>query len=153
MKNEAVTVRVAPGVYRALAKRLLQDADQRSPDEIVSVAIRAWLANSGASVDHGGYQWKDLFLPNGTELRLRFQGDNYYARIAEGQLMYADEPMSPRAWLLLVTGTVRNAWRDIWIRRHVHELWARASVWRPDGKRQLCYPYLDRRQHHRRRDD
>ena len=117
------------------------------------MAIKAWLAANGPDADRRGYQWKQLFLPNGTELRLRYRGEYYYANIADDELLYADESLSPRAWALMVTGTVRNAWRDIWLRRSVQEPWMRASDWRPQGGGAKYCTYIDRRHCARRSDD
>lgn len=153
MKNEAIAVRLAPRVYFDLAHSLRQCGDRRPPDEVVNVAIRAWIAANCPDGDRHGYQWKQLFLPNGTELRLRYQNDYYYAHIVEDQLLYAGISLSPRAWAMTVTGTVRNAWRDIWLRRNAQELWTRACVWRPEGGEHLCYPFMDRRRHARRSAD
>ncbi len=153
MKNKAFAVGIHPRLYHQLAMQSKLGGDFRHPDELVNLAIRHWLAiHSGAS-DHHGYQWKDLFLPNGTELRLCYRGEYHYAHIADDQLLYADQPLSPHAWAQTVTGTVRNAWRDIWIRRSVHEPWTRANVWRPRGASQLCYPLVNRRYHARRSND
>ena len=53
----------------------------------MNLAIKAWLAANGADADRHGYQWKDLFLLNGTELRLRYQGHYYNARISDDELL------------------------------------------------------------------
>jgi hypothetical protein len=153
MKNEAVSVWVLPRVYAELARQLDQCGDRRQPDEVVNLAIKDWLAANGPDADRHGYQWKDLFLPNGTELRLRFQGDYYYGRICDDELMYGDESLSPRGWALMVTRTVRNAWRDIWVRRSVHEPWTRASDLRPLRGAAPLFPGIDRRRYARRSDD
>ena len=36
-----------------------------------------------------GYQWKDLFLPDGTDLRMRYKGVDYYAKVEGDKLTYA----------------------------------------------------------------
>ncbi|MES2757763.1 MAG: hypothetical protein V4693_10345 [Pseudomonadota bacterium] len=92
-------------------------------------ALKAWLANRQGQLK-GGYQRKDLLLPDGTELRIRYRGAYHYARIDGDQLKSAGEVVSPRDWALMVTGSVRNPWRDIWLRRGVSESWTRASAWR-----------------------
>lgn len=35
-----------------------------------------------------GYQWKDLFLPDGTDLRMRYKGVDYYAKVEGDKLTY-----------------------------------------------------------------
>lgn len=153
MKSEAVNVGVLPRVYRELVQLLEQCGDRRPPAEVANLAIKTWLAANGPEADRHGYQWKELYLPNGTELRLRYQGGYYYATISDDELLYADEAMSPRQWALMVTGTVRNAWRDIWVRRSVHEPWTRASDLRPLRGAAPLFPGIDRRRYARRSDD
>ena len=155
MKSEALTVEVGvvPRVYRDLTLQLKACGDRRHPDEVVNEAIKAWLAANGPDADRHGYQWKDLYIPNGTELRLRWQGEYYYAHIVEDALLYAGEALSPRAWALMVTGTVRNAWCDIWLRRSVYEAWSRADTWRAKGAGATRYGSVNRRRRVRRSDD
>jgi hypothetical protein len=149
MTNEALSVQVPLDTYLELAFQLRNNGDTRQPDEVVAFALRAWLGNRQARPS-GGYQWKDLFLPDGTELRMRYRGAYYYAGIAGDQLRYAGEIVSPRNWALMVTGTVRNAWRDIWIRRGINEGWTRASMWRSSGAYSPLLPGSDRRRQARR---
>jgi hypothetical protein len=148
MSNEAIAVQVPLGVYLELAYRLRNSGDTREPDDVVVVALKAWLGNRQEK-SIGGYQWKELFLPDGSELRMRFRGAYYYARIDGDQLKYAGEIVSPRGWALMVTGTVRNPWRDIWIRRGINECWTRASMWRSASEYSPLRPHAERRRHAR----
>ena len=43
-------------------------------------ALKAWLASRHGQ-SSGGYQWTELFLPDGTELRIRYRGAYNYARV------------------------------------------------------------------------
>jgi hypothetical protein len=63
-----------------------------------------------------GYQWKNVLLRNGSKLRMTYKGDDYFAFIARGHLLYQDKSMSPSQFAAAVAGgSSRNAWRDIWI--------------------------------------
>ena len=148
-QNEAISVEVPHKVYLDLAFQLRNSGDTRGPDEVVVAALKAWLAyRHGKST--GGFQWRELFLPDGTEMRIRYRGAYYYARIDGDQLKYAGEVVSPRDWALMVTGTVRNPWRDIWIRRGVNECWTRASSWRGASPYSSALAHTDRRRQARR---
>lgn len=149
MQNEAVSVRVPHQVYLDLAFQLRNSGDTRDPDDVVVAALKAWLAQRQVK-STGGYQWKELFLPEGTELRIRYRGAYNYARIDGDQLKYAGEVVSPRDWALMVTGSVRNPWRDIWIRRGVSECWTRASTWRTGNPYSPMIAHTDRRRQARR---
>lgn len=153
MKTEAIAVGVLPRVYLDLAFQMRQSGDLRDPGEVVNQLIKAWLASRTAVPDGHGYQWKELFLPHGTILRMRYRGVWYYADITGDQMTFAGEPVSPRAWTMMLTGTVRNPWRDIWIRRNVNEFWTRADVWRRHDVEPPRSPLTDRRQRTRRNAD
>jgi hypothetical protein len=155
MSNEALPVLVPTQAYLDLAFHLRKNGDLRRPDDVVALAIRQWMAGRGGRPDSAtrGYQWKDVFLPEGTELRMRYRGAWYYAKIVRDRLIYAGENVSPREWGLMVTGGVRNAWRDVWIRRSVADCWTRASTWRAANASKPFFPGAERRQHARRSTD
>lgn len=153
MTNEAFALAVPTRVYLDLAYQLRKSGDMRTPDEIVGLALKSWLAAHCGAPSGRGYQWKELFLPDGSDLRMRYRGAWYYAKVEGDQLVYAGEPVSPREWGLLVTGTVRNPWRDVWLRRGVTEYWTRAAVWRSQSGSTRIDPHTDRRRHARRRTD
>ena len=71
MKNEAITVEVPPLLYLDLGACLRQTGDTRTPGDRVATALKAWL-NPRMQRERIGYQWKNLFLPDGTELRMRY---------------------------------------------------------------------------------
>jgi hypothetical protein len=63
-----------------------------------------------------GYQWKEVFLPNGTRLRFTFNSRQRIAQIRHGKVVYEGQPYrSPSAWVNDLTGQSRSAPRDIWI--------------------------------------
>jgi hypothetical protein len=127
MGNEAVSVGLPTKVYLDLAFQLRKGGDLRSPEEVVLLAVRHWLAARVGKPDGLGYQWKELFLPDGTKLRMRYRGAWHYASVEGDRLVYAGEPVSPRDWGLMVTGAVRNAWRDVWIRSSINDGWVKAA--------------------------
>ncbi|QBE66802.1 hypothetical protein [Pseudoduganella lutea] len=152
MTSEAFNIALKPSTYIDLLMQLRKVGDDRNPEDIVPVAVRYWLAANGAGAVRG-YQWKELFLPHGTELRVRFRYTYHYA-IVEGDRIMADgESVTPRSWLLGLTGTVRNPWRDIWVRRTVNGCWTHASMWRSSHQLKSVQPYADRRRQVRRSSD
>lgn len=80
MQNEAISVRPPHQVYMDLAFKPRNMGDTRDPDEVVEAALKAWLASRHGQ-SSGGYQWTELFLPDGTELRIRYRGAYNYARV------------------------------------------------------------------------
>ena len=64
-----------------------------------------------------GYQWQTLFLPNGTQIRMTYGGEDSYAEVRHGRLFYGDESLSPSQFAGKVARyTSRNAWRDLHIK-------------------------------------
>lgn len=147
MRNEALSVQVPTGLYVDVVTRLRRSGDLRSPTDVVAIALKNWLRSSPGKPG-GGYQWKDVLLPDGTELRMRYRGACHYAAVKGDQVVYCGETVTPRGWVLMVTGTVRNPWRDIWIRRTPREVWTRADAWRGGGV--PCLVGADRRKYVRR---
>ncbi|MYM30035.1 hypothetical protein GTP58_17020 [Duganella sp. CY15W] len=134
----------------ALFHALWKHQDRRSVDHIATIAIKEWMArNYGRPVERG-YQWKNLFLPHGTRLRINHCYMSHFAQV-EGDLLIAEgRVVTPRGWANEVCGCVRNAWRDIWVQRHYTECWMRASDWRTGEAANPRRPAVERRRHARR---
>ena len=64
-----------------------------------------------------GYQWGTVFLPNGTQVRMSYKGQDTYAEICHDRLCCGEESMSPSQFARHVAeNTNRNAWRDLYIK-------------------------------------
>lgn len=63
-----------------------------------------------------GYQWKELFIPNGSQIRMFYSGKAHFAYIQNEKLWFGKQEVSPSRFASIVAnGTSRNAWRDIYI--------------------------------------
>lgn len=75
-----------------------------------------------------GYYWSPLFLPNGTSIRMDYKRDTYYATVKFGKVMFKDENYSPSELARhIASGTSRNAWRDLVIKRPGDTEWTLAD--------------------------
>ena len=87
---------------RRLASFLREIDHPLSPADAAALAINQWIAaergqlNRTAPVPTRGYQWKSLFLPEGTELRMHAAGRSFYARVEGDELVFDGHPVSPR---------------------------------------------------------
>jgi hypothetical protein len=64
-----------------------------------------------------GYRWQALFLPNGTEIKMRYQGQDHYASVRLQKIVYEGQDYSPSELARhIANNTSRNAWRDLWIK-------------------------------------
>jgi len=106
----------------AVLRMLAATGDRRNLEAIVDEALQLWLQKAAcddpaaAQAGARGYQWKSLFLAEGTLLRFDYRGHTYHAEVRGDRIVFEGRPYSPRQLLLHVTGTVRNAWRYLWIR-------------------------------------
>ncbi len=112
-----------PRLIAELTMHLRKSGSTLSPAEAAAVAIRSWISaqqHPAASATEAGstrgYQWKSLFLPEGTELRMSTVGATYHARVQGDDIIYKGRKVSPRGLTLAVAGEGRNAWRDLWIK-------------------------------------
>lgn len=129
--NAARLLPVNADALLALGAHLRDSASALSLTDAVALAIRAWLAdNAGAvaisvheqsaDVDPNaasrGYQWKELFLPEGTSLRMRCGDEVHHACVTGDAIVFGGRPVSPRQLTLAIAGEGRNAWRDLSLR-------------------------------------
>ncbi len=77
-----------------------------------------------------GYQWKQVFLPEGTRLRASFGGRCYFAQVEGGEIKYGEHAMSPSRFANLQGSGNRNAWKAIWLCLPGSEEWLLADVCR-----------------------
>ncbi|NYE60933.1 hypothetical protein FHW58_002085 [Duganella sp. 1224] len=84
-----------------------------------------------------GYQWKDLFLPNGTELRVIYGGRSLYATVEDEQIVGDNGPTTPSRLANRQGCGTRNAWQAVWLRMPGRARWQRAA----DCRRQAAIPF------------
>lgn len=133
----------APASEVPISRRIVQLLTNASVDsafakedwEIAEMAILEWAGrNSPNSIPtslYSGYQWKEVFLPNGTVLRTTFKGKNHHCLVEDDGLRYAGKLTSPSGFANLVGGTNRNAWKVVWILLPGTQDWMQASKLRP----------------------
>ena len=98
-----------------------------SMPEALRLAIKHWIAAQRVAAEPAsGYQWKLLFLPSGSMIRMRHEEQYYVAQVVGDELLYRGAPVSPRQFTLAVAGHGRNAWRDVWVRLNGERNWTQA---------------------------
>jgi hypothetical protein len=131
----ATTALTLSATTRAAVLALLKaKGDARSLEAVVDEALHAWLQKTtcedpqAAHAAARGYQWKSLFLPEGTLLRFDYRWETYEAQVRGNKIIYRGRAYSPRQLLLHITGTVRNAWRELWLRSPGDARWHLADT-------------------------
>lgn len=96
--------------------------------EAITRAVKCWIAaQMEAAAPVRGYQWKTLFLPHGTQLRMHYGGECFYADVVEERFRFRSYATSPRQMTVVVAGPGRNAWIDLWVRRPGEREWVQAD--------------------------
>lgn len=125
--------------FLELVDFLRSNNDPRDPVEVVVAAIDYWLDNASwkpellSESDTRGYQWKNLFLSSGTQIRMQYKGTYFYAKVEGDEIIYDGKSISPGSLANTIAGNSRNAWRDLWLKRPDDKEWKLADECRAEG--------------------
>jgi hypothetical protein len=134
------TLAIAPSTLLDLLSFAAASGSPDKAAEIADQAIRAWLAHAHAPTPPAyrprGYQWKTLFLPEDTQLRIwsREEGSRY-AEVKGDEIIYAGRALSPNQFVSLDGGVPRNAWTEILLLLPGETAWKAARVRREELRR------------------
>lgn len=109
-------------------------------EDIVCDAVRAWMkpapaaGQQPATVSEAGYQWKEVFLPEGTKLRACFGSQPWFAVVEGAEIRHGEHAISPSRFANLLGSGNRNAWKAVWLRLPGSEEWLLADVFRSARK-------------------
>ena len=106
------TIEIDFDVFKALTNRLPEEASTYN-DVLRDVLKLPPATTPPLVVNHfGGWTWKGVTLPNGTELRANYKGRVYKAAIVESQWVQDGETYtSPSAAGFKITQAGLNGWR------------------------------------------
>ncbi|HEX8405704.1 MAG TPA: hypothetical protein VF670_13875 [Duganella sp.] len=121
-----------------LIEHLRMRSESKDISEALNTALEFWLdaqnelpAGADPAGIHG-YQWKSLFLPEGTILRSWSYGEHNYARVEGDRIIHEGESVSPNQFARSFTRTARNAWFDLSVRRPGDKQFKMASLLRQE---------------------
>jgi hypothetical protein len=118
-----MTLQVHTDTLLRLISQLKLRGGTQDVSEAINSAIELWLreqAKLPAGCDPAsvrGYQWKSLFLPEGTELRSWSYGEHNYARVVGDEIIHNGKAVTPNEFAQSFARSMRNAWMDLSIRR------------------------------------
>ncbi len=121
--KSTVSVQVDADALLRLISHLKVRGGAQDVSEAVTGAVELWLREQSqlpfncdpASVR--GYQWKSLFLPEGTEIRSWSYGEHNYARVVGDEIIHKGKSVTPNEFAQSFARSMRNAWKDLSIRR------------------------------------
>jgi hypothetical protein len=103
------------------------------PDAFVAELVSRWLAvemerqslrERGDAIR--GFQWKNVFLPDGTGLRTSYRSTIEFAKVVGNRIVADDGTTLTPSQFANRSAKGRNAWRFIWLRFPGNDFWIRA---------------------------
>ena len=123
MTFTTLTVQLSTNTLLSLVGKLRRRGGSADLSEAIADAVDFWLADSArfepgadASGVHG-YQWKSLFLPEGTILKSWSYGENNFACVEGDDIIHNGRSVSPNQFAQSFARATRNAWTDLYVRR------------------------------------
>jgi hypothetical protein len=117
--DHKMDIPVSMKVWNQLNLASIATAFKKEDWEIAAEAIDEWVRRHSPDAISNplvhGYQWKSVFLPDGTLLRTVFGGKNHHCMVEADRLIYNGKAISPSRFVNAVGGIRRNAWRCIWV--------------------------------------
>ena len=137
-----VTLQLTPSTLLRLVEQLNRGAEPQDMSETIATAIEFWLdaQNQSPGADSSntrGYQWKSLFLPEGTVLRSWSYGEHNYARVEGDKIIHEGVSVSPNQFARSFARTTRNAWFDLSVRRPGDKRFIMAGLLRKELQAEL----------------
>ena len=112
------------------------------PEAFVAELVKRWLAleNERLTLRRDGqplrgFQWKSLFLPDGTSLRTAYGDDVEFAKVRDDRILSDDGVALSPSQFANRRATGRNAWRFVWLRFPGNDRWVRAGDCRAQATR------------------
>lgn len=86
-----------------------------------------------------GFQWKSIFLPEGTNLRTSYCNEIEFAKVVGDRIVAEDGAVLTPSQFANRRAKGRNAWRFVWLRFPGDDYWIRA-----DNRRTRCDDLLSK---------
>lgn len=117
--NHRMDIPVSLEIWKQLVGASTDTGFAKEDWEIAEEAINEWMRRHNPDsismpLVHG-YQWKSVFLPDGTLLRTVFGGKNHHCLVEGDRILYNGQAISPSGFVNAVGGIRRNAWQCTWI--------------------------------------
>jgi hypothetical protein len=127
--------------FLQLELHLMDTRPDTTPHKFVADLVKRWLAveNERLALRRDGpalrgFQWKSLFLPDGTKLRTTFGETVEFATVRGDRIVSDDCTAFTPSQFANRRATGRNAWRFIWLRFPGCEHWTLADNCRERAK-------------------
>jgi len=122
------------GDFMELEYHLMNTRPGVKPDAFVAELVHRWLSieterlalqKNGPAIR--GFQWKNIFLPDGTNLRTCYQHTIEFSKVAGDHIRADDGEQLTPSQFANRHAKGRNAWRFVWLRFPGEDNWVRAD--------------------------
>lgn len=120
--------------FLTLELHLMQARPGVKLDAFVTGLVQSWMAietDRLARLQNGramrGFQWKNIFLPDGTALRTSHCDTIEFAKVVGDHIVCDDGTSLTPSLFANRHAKGRNAWRFVWLRFPGDEYWSRAA--------------------------
>ena len=141
-----VTAQLSTPTLLRLIEYLRTRSESKDVSEALNTALEFWL-DAQNELPRGadpagirGYQWKSLFLPEGTILRSWSYGEHNYACVEGDKIIHDGRSVSPNQFARHFSRTARNAWFDLSVRRPGDKQYKMAGLLRKELAQQNINP-------------
>ena len=106
-----------------------------TPEAFLTELLKRWLAvekerislrSKNDRVAHG-FQWKNVFLPDGTSLRTTYCNQAEFAKVIGDRIVSDEGEVITPSLFANRCSKGRNAWRFVWLRFPGNDYWIRAD--------------------------
>jgi hypothetical protein len=115
----AMSLPITLEIYQRLLSASAKTGFNQEFWEIGAAPIHEWMVRNDPESfpmpASAGYQWKNLFLPNGTLLRTIYNGKSFHCLVEDDHIRYNEREISPSGFANAVGGVRRSAWKVIWV--------------------------------------
>jgi hypothetical protein len=127
-----------------LELHLLETRPGVKPDDFITELVKRWLAvdmerlalrKNGRAMR--GFQWKNVFLPEGTTLRTSYRDTIEFAKVVGDSIVSDDGACLTPSQFANRHAQGRNAWQLVWLRFPGDEHWVRAANCRAGADERL----------------
>ncbi len=142
--DKMICVPISTNQFLSVIDFIRREGSDRDPAEVIAEFIEKGMILAAPdpdtflhhrpAEDARGYSWKSktthLFMPNGTDIRMRYDGRFHYAKVVGDEIIYEGIAYSPASLANTIAGSSRNAWRDLWIKKPEQSDWKLADTYR-----------------------
>jgi hypothetical protein len=127
-------------LYHELLAAAFDTGFEKEYWEVGAEALADWLRRHKPEAIEmakaAGYQWKQVFLPNGTLLRTVFNGKNHHCKVEDDKIHHEGRAVSPSGFVNAIGGIRRNAWKSLWVLLPDEKTWKLADSLRPPKRKE-----------------